>query len=91
MQTRVNHSGRYQDPSFAPARSIDPWTTVDLSLGYRTAEGHGLLDNTSFYVTGTNILDEEPPFVNQPIVYGYDSANASLLGRQISFQVVKGW
>jgi outer membrane receptor protein involved in Fe transport len=91
VQTRVNHSGRYQDPSFAPARSIDPWTTVDLSLGYRTAEGHGLLDNTSFYVTGTNILDEEPPFVNQPIVYGYDSANASLLGRQISFQVVKGW
>jgi hypothetical protein len=36
-----------------------------------------------------------PPFVNQfdltSGIFGYDPANASLLGRQVSLQVVKRW
>jgi hypothetical protein len=42
-----------------------------------------------------NLFDQSPPFVNQfdllSGTFGYDAANASLVGRQISLQIVKRW
>ena len=93
--TTVNHTGAYQDPGAVPARGVDSWTTVDLNFGYRLDGGQGWLANTQCNLGVNNLFDQAPPFVNQYDQpsgnLGYDAANASLLGRQISLQIVKRW
>jgi iron complex outermembrane receptor protein len=93
--TTVNHAGAYQDPGSVPARGVDSWTTVDLNFGYRLDGGQGWLADTQCNLGVNNLFDQAPPFVNQYDQpsgnLGYDAANASLLGRQISLQIVKRW
>jgi hypothetical protein len=52
--------------------------------------GSGRLAHTQFNLGLNNALDQRPPFVNQfdltSGALGYDPANASLLGRQVSLQ-----
>jgi len=94
-QTIVNYTGSYRDPGSVPARRVDSWTTVDFNVGYRVDGGLGALANTQINLGINNALDQRPPFVNQfsfdSGAFGYDPANASLLGRQVSLQVVKRW
>ena len=91
--TTVNYSGAYQDPGQVPARGVDAWTTVDLNIGYHLDGGHGLFADTQCNLGVNNLFDTAPPFVNQFDPFGgnfaYDAANASLIGRQVSLQIVK--
>ena len=93
--TTVNHTGAYQDPGTVPARGVDSWTTVDLNLGYRLDGGQGWLADTQCNLGVNNLFDQKPPFVNQFDLnsgnFGYDAANASLVGQLISLQIVKRW
>jgi iron complex outermembrane recepter protein len=93
--TTVNHTGAYQDPGSVPARRVDSWTTVDLNLGYRIDGGHGWMAHTQCNLGVNNLFDQATPFVNQYDLFsgnfGYDAANASLLGRQVSLQIIKRW
>jgi outer membrane receptor protein involved in Fe transport len=93
--TTVNHTGAYRDPGSVPARGVDSWATVDLNVGYRVDGGQSWRANTQCNFGVINLFDQAPPFVNQYDPHsgnlGYDAANASLLGRQISLQIVKGW
>jgi outer membrane receptor protein involved in Fe transport len=69
------------------------WTTVDVNIGYRVDGGSGWLANAQINFGINNALDQRPPFVNRfeltSGTLGYGPANASLLGRQVSLQVVK--
>jgi outer membrane receptor for ferrienterochelin and colicin len=91
--TTVNHTGAYQDPG--SARRVDSWTTVDLNLGYRIDDGQGWMAHTQCNLGVNNLFDQAAPFVNQYDLmsgnFGYDSANGSLVGRQVSLQFVKRW
>ena len=93
--TTVNHTGAYQDPGSVPARRVDSWTTVDLNLGYRIDGGHGWMAHTQCNLGVNNLFDQAAPFVNQYDLmsgnFGYDAANGSLVGRQVSLQFVKRW
>jgi iron complex outermembrane recepter protein len=95
VQSTVNHAGGYRDPGSVPTRPVGAWTTVDLNAGYRVGGGYGGFANTQFDVGVINAFNRRPPFVNQfdreSGTLGYDSANASLLGRQVSLQIVKRW
>jgi len=96
VQSTVNYTGAYRDPGSVPVRNVNSWTTVDVNIGYRVDGGSGWLANTQFNLGINNALDQRPPFVNQFRVddsgtFGYDPANASLLGRQVSLQAVKRW
>jgi iron complex outermembrane receptor protein len=96
VQSTVNYTGAYRDPgSAAPARKVDSWTTVDINIGYRAAGGPGWLANTQANFGIINVFDQRPPFVNRfdltSGTFGYDPANAALLGRGVSLQVVKRW
>ncbi|HWS66552.1 MAG TPA: TonB-dependent receptor [Steroidobacteraceae bacterium] len=95
VQSTVNYTGAYRDPGSVPERRVDSWTTVDINVGYRVDGGSGWLANAQFNLGINNALDQRPPFVNQfdltSGTFGYDPANASLLGRQVSLQVVKRW
>jgi outer membrane receptor protein involved in Fe transport len=95
LQGTLNHTGSYRDPASAPVRKVDAWSTVDLNVGYRVDGGSGWLANAQFNLGINNALDQRPPFVNQfdlpSGTLGYDPANANVLGRQISLQLVKRW
>ena len=95
VQSTVNYTGAYRDPGSVPVRRVDSWTTVDVNIGYRVDGGSGWLAHTQSNLGINNALDQRPPFVNKfdltSGTFGYDPANASLLGRQVSLQVVKRW
>jgi outer membrane receptor protein involved in Fe transport len=48
----------------APARRVESWTTVDITIGYRVDGGSGWLANTQANLGKINALDQRPPFVN---------------------------
>lgn len=88
----VNFADSYTDNVSVPERRIDSWTTVDLQVSYDTAERFGdWLDHTTVSLSGLNVFDEDPPFVNNRVGVGYDPNNADPLGRFIALQVKKGW
>jgi len=95
VQSTVNYTGAYRDPGSVPVRKVDSWTTVDVNIGYRVEGGSGWLANTQSNFGIINVFDQRPPFVNQfdlnSGAFGYDPANATLLGRGVSLQVVKRW
>lgn len=87
---RVNHTSSGDDVSFTPARRIDSWTTLDLNLSYDFTSG--VLAGTTLYLNVNNLLDQAPPLINRNYPrLPYDPANASLLGRQASIQLVRRW
>jgi outer membrane receptor protein involved in Fe transport len=90
----VNYSDGYTDTNSEPHRSVASWTTVDLSFSYQTGtsnERGSFLDNTRVSLTAQNVFQEDPPFVDTFGAQGYDSANATGLGRFVSLQVAKEW
>lgn len=88
----VNHATSYDDNLVTPERSIDAFTTIDLTLSYEFDGQRGsILNDTRFTVSATNLFDQDPPFVDQFRDVNFDPANASPVGRFISFQVTKTW
>lgn len=85
----VNHQGSYDDTLSPTLRRVGAYTTVDVNLAYAIPNGHGWIDGTELSLSATNVFNHMPPFVNW--FYGYDLANAKLLGRLTSVQIVKSW
>jgi iron complex outermembrane recepter protein len=87
-----NYTNGYRDIVSKPTRRVGSWTTIDLQLSYTTpSTDNDLLANTSLSLSAENLLNKNPPFVNNPEGIGYDNANADLLGRFISFRLRKAW
>jgi outer membrane receptor protein involved in Fe transport len=90
----INYSDGYTDTNSEPNRSVASWTTVDLTLSYQTGISNkrgSLLDNTRVSLVAQNVLQQDPPFVDAFGAQGYDSSNATGLGRFVSLQVAKEW
>ncbi len=66
-------------------RPVSSFTTVDLNIGY-TFEDVGPFRDTKIYLDVTNLLDQDPPFVNAAagLNSGFDPFNASPIGRVVS-------
>ena len=63
-------------------------TTLDMHLGYDfTSEG--ALKGVKLVLDGSNILDKQPPFFNTSV--GFDTFNASPIGRVITAGISKKW
>jgi iron complex outermembrane receptor protein len=99
----VNYTGSYlnwngsapfpvtRNASFSPVgggQPVDSYSTVDVHVGYNFAS-EGWLSGTQVYLDGSNVLDEEPPFVNAAL--GYDGFNANPIGRLVTVGVSKKW
>lgn len=83
-----NYADSYQDTISSPHRDIDSLTTWDLRLARQWGDrDEGLL--LAFNVQ--NLFDEDPPFANNPIGYGFDAQNASPLGRFASIELRRTW
>jgi iron complex outermembrane receptor protein len=73
-----------RNASFSPVgggQAVDSYTTLDVHFAYSFAN-EGWLSGTQLYLDGSNVLDEDPPFVNTAL--GYDPFNASPIGRLVT-------
>jgi outer membrane receptor protein involved in Fe transport len=89
VDVAVNYTGGYKDPGSTLVPNVSAWTTVDLRLVYRTQRGSGWLSGMEFSLNATNLLNHEPPFVDEE--YGYDEDNVQPLGRVLSVDFSKRW
>jgi outer membrane receptor protein involved in Fe transport len=88
----VNYQDDYIDNVSSPHRPVSSWTTFDVNLSYTTDENDDVFGKGFvFGVNVRNILDEDPPFVNNSLGIGYDPENADLVGRFVSVRVGKQW
>jgi len=91
----VNYTDSYKDPTsdIDQVFDIDSWTTLDLACSYNTGKSAAprALRNLKFTLNASNLFDSDPPFVRNEFGLNYDGANASPLGRFVSFQVTKKW
>jgi iron complex outermembrane recepter protein len=88
----VNYWNHYRDTASTPNRDVASWTTVDMQVSYKVSDAHGsLLDGTEISLTATNLLDRDPPFVNDQLGVGYDLVNGDLRGRVVGIVLRKHW
>lgn len=91
----VHRKNSYTDDRQAPNMPIDSYTTVDLNVAYRFADGASVLANSSISLCALNLFDEDPPSTRMrgPGYYdlGFDSTNASALGRLLTIDLTKRW
>ena len=69
---------------------VASWTTVDAQVRWSPSGRFGL-DGVDIALSVQNLLDEDPPFHNNPQGFGFDPANATILGRVVSLQLTKRW
>ena len=69
---------------------VASWTTVDAQIRWSPSGRFGL-DGVDIALSAQNLLDEDPPFYNNPQGFGFDPANATVLGRVVSLQLTKRW
>ncbi|SOB79488.1 iron complex outermembrane recepter protein [Sphingomonas guangdongensis] len=82
----LNHVGGYSNTLVTPNQRVSSWNPIDLNVAYEFRSA-GLLNGLSLGVNVTNLLDEDPPFVN--IVGGFDPGQASAVGRLVAFTLAK--
>jgi outer membrane receptor protein involved in Fe transport len=85
----ANYVDGYRETAAPTSRRIDSWTTIDAGIAYTFGSRTGLTDEVTIAARAVNLLDEDPPFVDLPL--GFDSANATPLGRLLSLQISKKW
>jgi outer membrane receptor protein involved in Fe transport len=83
-----NYVDGYNNQTSVLSPEIDPWSTIDFRLAYQFGESN---DGAEIALSVLNAFNEDPPFVDSPSAIGFDSANASPLGRFVSLSVRKTW
>jgi outer membrane receptor protein involved in Fe transport len=94
----VSYVSSYVNALQVPAQSVGAWTTTDLFFSYKTgAEQAPLIRDLTLTLGINNVMDREPPHVEVPVAIPgqnpipFDPANASPLGRFVTFGVTKHW
>ncbi|MDM7955795.1 TonB-dependent receptor [Blastomonas sp.] len=87
----INHVGGYSDNISVPARPISSWTSLDFQLRFLPDLTSGFARGFSAALTVQNVFDRDPPFVDRSLGFGYDPANADVLGRFVALQLKKRW
>ena len=85
----VNHTGGYKNPGSVIKPDVSPWTTLDARVVYRTGQDDSWLSGVEFSVNAVNVLNQDPPFVDN--LWGYDVYNVQALGRVVSAAIAKRW
>jgi iron complex outermembrane recepter protein len=79
----VNFQSGYVDNVSEPNRTVNPWVTWDLVVGYNIRLRHP--GRLSVSLRGLNLFNQQPPFLNNNLsTVGYDPENGDLLGRRVS-------
>ncbi|MDZ4690966.1 TonB-dependent receptor plug domain-containing protein [Terricaulis sp.] len=86
----LHYTDSYRDTLSTPAREIQSWTTFDGRITRRlnlSEDGAA----TELTLDIRNLADEDPPFANNPIGMGFDTLNASPVGRVVMVEVRQRW
>ncbi len=87
----INYTDGYTDVFSDPERSVESWTTVDLTVAYNVGGNTGVFSDTRLTLTTRNLFDEDPPFVDTAGGRGYDATVANPLGRYFVLQITRVW
>jgi iron complex outermembrane recepter protein len=93
----INHTDSYIDNRILTTPvDVDAYTTADLRVSYNFSAifKEGAFSGVTVALSALNVADEDPPRtrVNVPATdLGFDSTNASPLGRLISIELTKTW
>lgn len=68
---------------------IDAFHTVDAQIGWSPASQ--TFSGTRVTLTVRNLLDQDPPFYDSAMGYGFDAAQGDLLGRVFALQLTQRW
>jgi iron complex outermembrane recepter protein len=92
-QAVMNYQGGYEDTDSVPRRPISPWSTWDVSAGYRLGNVvPEFSDQIQLIASALNVFNRQPPFLNNAVEeLGYDEENGDLLGRRVSIQIRVKW
>jgi hypothetical protein len=92
VTTFVNFLDDYEDTASLPNRHVSSWTTFDMTMAYtfgeRTPTSAG---NTTLILGAENLMDRQPPFLNNVVGIGYDQENGDLTGRVVSLTIQTKW
>jgi len=92
LSAYVHYFDSYRDTVSTPQRRVHSWTTVDLYESFEPDVAvQSWLGNTSFTLGVQNLLDTDPPFLNNSIGIGYDQENGDLVGRMVRLSLRKKW
>lgn len=83
----VNHVDDYRS---LQGEKIAAWTTVDAQVRW-SPSGLAGLNGVDLSLSAQNLFDEDPPFYDNPQGFGFDPANATVVGRVVSLQLTKRW
>jgi iron complex outermembrane recepter protein len=88
----INYSGKFHDTNATNTgvvgRIVNPFTTVNLSLGYEFGEDSGVLEGTSLRFGIDNVFEEEPQVILRSTANFIGYANYTL-GRVFKFGISK--
>lgn len=89
----VNYENPYYEPTavtpFTGLLRVPANVTVDATLSYILPAGLSYASGAQVYITGQNIFNVPPPPYN--VAVGYDTMDASPLGRIVMFGLRKKW
>jgi iron complex outermembrane recepter protein len=86
----LHYLDNYRDTASRPQRKVGSWMTLDLGVKYR-APAEGWLEDSVLGLNVSNVFNQDPPFLNNPVGVGYDTENADLLGRFVSVRITRYW
>ena len=81
-----NHVSDYED---GVGVRVEAWNTADLQLNWSPVSG--ALAGLRLGVSVLNLLDEDPPFYNGAVGFGFDPGQANPFGRTVALQITKRW
>jgi outer membrane receptor for ferrienterochelin and colicin len=84
----LNYVGHYKNTLVIPNVSIDPWVTVDLSVGYQFPQSP--IRGLSAQVTAQNLFNAEPQILRGGLA-SYDPVNSNVFGRTVLLSLKKLW
>jgi hypothetical protein len=90
----VNYTNSYYQPTtsvpFTGYYKVPAYVTLDMTVAYNLPDGlFPFSGGTQIYVTGNDLFNQGPPPYNN--ASGYDSSDASPLGRLVMFGLRKKW
>lgn len=80
------YTNSYRDNLSAPAREIESSLTFDARAAFAFDDR-----GSDISLSVQNLLDDDPPFANNPLGYAFDSQNASPIGRFFALELRKRW
>ena len=70
-------------------QTVDDWNTFDAQVSWSPSSGFA--QGMRLALSVQNLFDEDPPFYDSAVGYGFDAGQANPMGRVVALQLIKRW